>query len=427
MTARVWDAVSGKTIGPPLAHKGAVCAVAFTRDGRAVLTGSTDDTARVWAISELPDDLPRLTTWVEYFTGLEVDGQGRVRTLDNAAWRQRRERLNREGGPPESALRWRLDPIVFGPEPTARARAWIERERWGEAEAAFDVAVLARPSDSDVVLERARFHAARSQPDKAGDDFVQAYALGSRDPELIETISRSEALFRRAVAQAPDSAAPLWSQRGLYQATQQRWAQAAVDFGEVVRLKPEYLRHRQYQLLSHAAAAELDRLGSVRTELLNQFGLTNNWFTANNAAWFAALVPGVDAHLETLVRLAELAVNRAPNASSKGYAMSTLGAALYRAARFEDALRRLEESTQLRSGISVPQDWAFLAMTHHRLRHRDEARRYLERLRSRQPSTEPDDIWSELEIRLLQSEAEATILFDPIFPVDPFAKTLKAH
>jgi serine/threonine protein kinase len=112
-TARVWDAASGAPIGPPLAHKGAVRAVAFTRDGTAVLTGSTDKTARVWAITALPDDLPRLTTWVEHFTGLEVDGQGRVRALDNAAWRQRRERLNREGGPPESGLRWRLDPIVF--------------------------------------------------------------------------------------------------------------------------------------------------------------------------------------------------------------------------------------------------------------------------------------------------------------------------
>jgi hypothetical protein len=66
-------------------------------------------------------------------------------------------------------------------------------------------------------------------------------------------------------------------------------------------------------------------------------------------------------------------------------------------------------------------------MTHHRLRHRVAARRYLERLRIRQPSTEPNDIWSELEIRLLQSEAEATILFDPIFPADPIAKNIKAH
>ena len=69
----------------------------------------------------------------------------------------------------------------------------------------------------------------------------------------------------------------------------------------------------------------------------------------------------------------------------------------------------------------VPEDWVFLAMAHHRLGHRDRARRYLERLRSRQPSTDPNQFWNEVEIRLLKSEAEATVLYDPIFPADPFA------
>ena len=30
-------------------------------------------------------------------------------------------------------------------------------------------------------------------------------------------------------------------------------------------------------------------------------------------------------------------------------------------------------------------------------------------------------VWHELEFRLLQSEAEAVILYDPIFPADLFA------
>jgi len=143
-TARLWDTATGEPIGPPLEHQEVVTAVAFSPDGKAVLTGSDDKTARVWTITELPDDLPRLTSWVELVTGLELDGQGSVRTLDNAAWRQRRERLDREGGPPETDRRWRLDPILFGPEPTARAgldraravdggRDRLQRGRPGEA------------------------------------------------------------------------------------------------------------------------------------------------------------------------------------------------------------------------------------------------------------------------------------------------------
>jgi hypothetical protein len=72
--------------------------------------------------------------------------------------------------------------------------------------------------------------------------------------------------------------------------------------------------------------------------------------------------------------------------------------------------------------MSVREAWALLAMAHHRLAHRDQARRYLERLRSRRPSADPNEFWNELEIRLLGSEAEATILYDPAFPADPFAR-----
>ena len=60
-------------------------------------------------------------------------------------------------------------------------------------------------------------------------------------------------------------------------------------------------------------------------------------------------------------------------------------------------------------------------MAHHRLGHRDEARRWLDRLREHQPSTDPAQFWQDLAVRLLRSEAEAVILHDPAFPDDPFA------
>src|SRR5262249_58736083 len=101
--------------------------------------------------------------------------------------------------------------------------------------------------------------------------------------------------------------------------------------------------------------------------------------------------------------------------------LNTLDAALYRAGRFEDAIRRLEEGIQARSGPSVPQDWAFLALAHHRLGHRAEARRWLDRLREHRPSEDPARVWDELEVRLLRGEAEAVGLRDPVVPHDPFA------
>jgi hypothetical protein len=102
--------------------------------------------------------------------------------------------------------------------------------------------------------------------------------------------------------------------------------------------------------------------------------------------------------------------------------VTTLGAALYRAGRPDAAIRRLEEAARARGGVSMADDWVFLAMAHHRLGHPDEARRWLDRLREHEPSTVPARFWPELEIRLLRSEAEAVVLYDPAFPVDPFAR-----
>jgi hypothetical protein len=69
----------------------------------------------------------------------------------------------------------------------------------------------------------------------------------------------------------------------------------------------------------------------------------------------------------------------------------------------------------------LPQDWGFLALAHHRLGQHAEAHAWLDRLRTYQPDGSDGAYWNELEICLLRREAEAVILYDPIFPADPFA------
>ena len=95
--------------------------------------------------------------------------------------------------------------------PPAPGPGWSESS-WAEAEAAFDEAVVARPLDTAVLLERARFLAAHSPGPKADDDFARAYILGNREPALLDTISSSEShLPPRRRGDRPDSAAPLWA------------------------------------------------------------------------------------------------------------------------------------------------------------------------------------------------------------------------
>ncbi len=47
-TARLWDATTGRPLALPMTHQGQVEAVSFSPDGKTVLTGSADKTARLW-------------------------------------------------------------------------------------------------------------------------------------------------------------------------------------------------------------------------------------------------------------------------------------------------------------------------------------------------------------------------------------------
>jgi WD40 repeat protein len=140
-SARVWDAATAQPLTPPLRHLAPVRAVAFSSDGRLLLTASADKTVQMWDVItgkrvgphlhhlkipydsvfgsdgqtvitvddswlihwwKVPTHLDatpeRLALWVQVLTGLELDQDGGVHVLSAAAWQQRRERLDVLGG-----------------------------------------------------------------------------------------------------------------------------------------------------------------------------------------------------------------------------------------------------------------------------------------------------------------------------------------
>ena len=283
--------------------------------------------------------------------------------------------------------------------------------------------ILSREAEAmilyDPIFPADPFTVAHSQGQKADDDFARAYILGNRTRALRDAISSSESLFRRVVEESPGSAASLWDNRGEFLAKKQLWTEAGRAINEAVRLQPDNLEYRRHQILALLAAGDHTGLRRARTDMFDRFRMTRDFSVANSVAWSSALAAGEEPNLSETIRLAELAVNAEPG---DGDVLNTLGAALYRAGRFAEAVRRLDEAIQKRRGVSKEDDWEFLAMAHHRLGHDDEARRWLDQFRDRRPNVDPSAFWSELEICLPRAEAEAVVLYDPIFPADPFTR-----
>jgi len=436
--ARLWDAATGQPIGPPLEQEGGNPRVghplAFSPDGRSIVTASDRNplrsdpsTARLWHLPPLVyEDLSHVEDWVETITALAVDDQGNIKALDSDAWQERREQLRQLGGPPKRDPAWLFDPILYGPDPTARARAWLERKQWAEAEAAFAEVLHARPLHAAAWAERGRLFVTLSDPAKGADDFVQALALGHQDPKLLAEIVADEALFDRvltlALKRSAEVSGLLLLRRAVQLAEQRQWDRASADFQKAAGLVPLDRWSSYEQVVTFLTAGDRDALRRAVAELLNRFQTTAEPVTANSVAWTCALASDAVEDHEAPVHLAEVALNGWTDVD-RHQVLNTLAATLFRAGRFEDAIRRLEEKFRIRLNgrLGEPQDWAFLAMAHFRLGHRDEAHRWLDRLRNRQTTTDPNQFWDELEIRLLRSEAEAVILYDPVFPADPFA------
>ena len=247
--------------------------------------------------------------------------------------------------------------------------------------------------------------------------------LGERDPKLISDIAASSEVFDRTLALLPGDATVLSSElqfhRAEHLAREGRSDQARFVLDRVGTLPLEEASGWGFNPKPSEIWALLGYWDRVAT-LFSKYQQTTDPHKANEVASACVLAPGLAVDPKAVVRLAESAVNGIP-VELRPAALNTLGAALYRAGRYEEAIRRLEEGIEARRRSEEPTDWPFLAMAHHRLGHRDEARRWLDRLRNRQQSTDPNQFWDELTIRLLRSEAEAVILYDPIFPADPFA------
>jgi tetratricopeptide (TPR) repeat protein len=216
--------------------------------------------------------------------------------------------------------------------------------------------------------------------------------------------------------------------RANHEAQLRRWERASAGLARAIELEAEGSGYYYRAALVRLRERDLAAYRAVCAAAARRFGRARDQSTLNELAWTCSLGPGALEHAERSVRWASAAVALAPRSAND---LNTLGAALYRAGQFEEAIRRLDEAITIRGREGTEYDRLLLAMAHARAGRRETARTWLARAvagverpkRPAPPGSDDPELppWAEeVELELLRREAEALILA-PDLPADPFA------
>jgi serine/threonine protein kinase/WD40 repeat protein/tetratricopeptide (TPR) repeat protein len=284
--------------------------------------------------------------------------------------------------------------------------------RFGQLAAAFDdfnSTLLLKPDHAGAYHYRAMLLASQRHFDAARADFSRAIALR---PDYAEAYA-GRAYTHLQLEQYREAVADFSRAEALGD-----WDKAAADFAEAVAgPNPGKAIVAYWLVLARLGASDLAGYRRACAEMARRFGPTQDRDAAFWVAWAGVLGPDALADSSMLVRSAEQAL--APSAK-RFDGLNTLGAALYRAARFKEALLRLQEAqAAYNPADSVRQpivyNWLFQAMAHHALGNDKEAREWFQKVVGWMEEVAQDKgsvpmPWNRrLTLRLLRREAEALI------------------
>ncbi len=224
-------------------------------------------------------------------------------------------------------------------------------------------------------------------PGYSGDDPARASAPPL--PELqvdygplaghVEHFTNSpEALFEKYTARLKDGHADAhaYHHRGHSLVKLKRSREAIDDFTQAIHLRPDDAHLRAARGEAHASLHQLEpAIADLEAALaLDPNGPTSRDLLAmcrNNRAWELVSGPESERDLTRALRLVEQAAESDPN---HGVFLNTLGVVQYRMGRYDAAVTTLERSLAAGHSQFDGFDLVFLAMAHHRLGHRGEAR-----------------------------------------------------
>jgi WD40 repeat protein/serine/threonine protein kinase/tetratricopeptide (TPR) repeat protein len=180
----------------------------------------------------------------------------------------------------------------------------------------------------------------------------------------------AEAALNEAIKLRPEHGW-FWVLRGSVYADMGQWAKASADFAKATECREPHEAAWYSRAMLHLQDGNLGGYREVCSDMLRRFD--------TGATWTCTLSPNSGVDPARILRLAEAVLAKS---ARNHWHVNQLGVALYRAGRFEQAVERLIEATELSADpyrSNMIHTWFYLAMAHHRLGHADLARRWLDK------------------------------------------------
>jgi WD40 repeat protein len=402
-SARLFDATTGQPRGMVLAHNGVVSSVAFSPDGRRVLTGSHDQTARQWdAVTGEPIGKPLLH--VDRVETVAYSPSGKMIATGTSGRDHTAHLWDAETGgrvAPPLAHEDRVWALEFSPDGTMLATASQDKTA-----RLWDVPTL-RPADGEILRLRVEALTGLTVDDE--QNFLTL--------DDATWLGRREHLAARGGGSLPAQAGP-----------------ANPSLSEPQALPLFDLGAERTAALRELLTGSREGYRRRCLTILDRSEIRGIWYAAERAA--KACLLGSD-DPEILARAAAMAALSDRRSNGSPWAKFVVGFSEYRRGLHESAVATLRLCRAGSEHFAEPERWHLRAMTlgaeAMALAHLDrpgEARRSLaeawQTLEAAFPGSnsrtpDPNRDYDLTYATLLLEEAEAVVLWDPIFPADPFA------
>jgi tetratricopeptide (TPR) repeat protein len=205
------------------------------------------------------------------------------------------------------------------------ARVSAEIGQWGMVERACSKALEEKVDDWRVWYLRGYVRALVGPHDLAINDYSQSVERGA--PQALVLAARAATLARL-----------------------RRWAEAIGDFDKVARLQPDDPKAAWEAAVARLGAGDEPAYRKACATLLEQQAKSDDLDTRSRAIWLSCLVRDPIA-VENLVRLAKESVTLDPE--NPAY-LRALGAALYRAGKYEKAIEQFEKVLAVSPSMPLP-------------------------------------------------------------------------